>query len=371
MREDWAVLTSFFPEDWREIGRSSGALRRLRGFRSEDDLMRVLLLHVAQGYSLRETVVLAAAAGLAEVSDVALLKRFKSAASWFRELSLRLMADAHMTLEPAQGVAMQFVDATHVKEPGKTGSCWRIHYALDFPTLRCRHFAVTPNSGEGVGESFKHFPVQPDDCLIGDRGYSKADGVAHVAGRGGHVILRYNPLHMLLHHPDGKRFDIDDALSGWPEEKRQTTWTCAVQPAQTKPIAGRLIAVRKSREAANAEIKRLRRNASKKQYTIRRPILEYAKYVLIFTTLPEDRFNADFCLDWYRARWQIELIFKRLKSLAKLGHLPKRDPDSSQAWLYGKLFTGLLAEKLIRYGKEVSPWGYDLPGKKHSTQPMA
>ena len=35
----------------------SGAVRRLRGFQSLDVLMRVLMLHVARGYSLRETVV--------------------------------------------------------------------------------------------------------------------------------------------------------------------------------------------------------------------------------------------------------------------------------------------------------------------------
>ena len=65
------------------------------------------------------------------------------------------------------------------------------------------------------------------------------------------------------------------------------------------------------------------------------------------------------------------MIFKRLKSLAELGHLPKRDPDSSQAWLYGKLFTGLLAEKLVRYGETVSPWGYNLEKQEQNPQPLA
>ncbi len=51
-------------------------------------------------------------------------------------------------------------------------------------------------------------------------------------------------------------------------------------------------------------------------------------------------------------------MFKRLKSLAGLGHLPKHDEVSARAWLYGKLFTGLLVEKLIEYAKTISPWGY-------------
>jgi IS4 transposase len=42
-------------------------------------------------------------------------------------------------------------------------------------------------------------------------------------------------------------------------------------------------------------------------------------------------------------RWQVELAFKRLKTIAQLGHLPKHDEKSSRAWLYAKLFLGFPA----------------------------
>ena len=67
--------------------------------------------------------------------------------------------------------------------------------------------------------------------------------------------------------------------------------------------------------------------------------------------------------------WQIELVFKRLKSLLRLGHLPKYDERSSRAWLYGKLLIVLLTQKLIRTGRDVSPWGYCLP--EATGQPLA
>jgi hypothetical protein len=66
-------------------------------------------------------------------------------------------------------------------------------------------------------------------------------------------------------------------------------------------------------------------------------------------------------LEWYRLRWQIELVFKRLKSLAELGHLAKHDERSVRSWLYGKLLVGLLTQKLIRTGRDISPWGYSFP----------
>ena len=65
-------------------------------------------------------------------------------------------------------------------------------------------------------------------------------------------------------------------------------------------------------------------------------------------------------LDLYRARWQIELCFKRLKSLLRLGHLPKRSDESARAWIEGKLLTVLLVERLIEEARFFSPWGFDL-----------
>jgi transposase len=83
--------------------------------------------------------------------------------------------------------------------------------------------------------------------------------------------------------------------------------------------------------------------------------LEFAKYVLVFTTRSSG--SAAEVLELYRMRWQIELVFKRLKSLAQLGHVPKYDDRSSRAWVYGKLLVALLTHKMIPIGRTISPWG--------------
>ena len=98
--------------------------------------------------------------------------------------------------------------------------------------------------------------------------------------------------------------------------------------------------------------------------------LEFARYVIVFTTFPEPAFAASQVLQWYRTRWQVELVFKRFKSLAQLGHLPKYDDDSAKAWLYGKLLVALLVEKLTRHAVAVSPWGCRLETAK-AAQPVA
>jgi len=123
------------------------------------------------------------------------------------------------------------------------------------------------------------------------------------------------------------------------------------------PIPVRLCAIRKSAEAVVANQRRLRRRAQHDPRQLRPETLEYAQWVIVLTTVPADLLGDAQVLEWYRVRWQIELAFKRLKSLADLGHLPKYDPGSSRAWLYGKLLMALLTEKMQRHARAFSPWG--------------
>ena len=96
--------------------------------------------------------------------------------------------------------------------------------------------------------------------------------------------------------------------------------------------------------------------------------LIYARYVIVLTTFSEDKFTASAIMEWYRVRWQVELVFKRFKQIVGLGHLPKYDDDSAKAWLYGKLVVALLTEKLISHARAFSPWGYELETQSLSEQ---
>ena len=120
-------------------------------------------------------------------------------------------------------------------------------------------------------------------------------------------------------------------------------------------VEGRACAIGKS-EAIKKARRHIEHRAGKRQTKTKADTWEYAGYVAVFTT--DLTTPAETILDWHRARWQIELTFKRLKSLAKLGHLPKYDDCSSRVWLYGKLLVALLTQKLIRIGPDISPWGY-------------
>ena len=101
--EDWDLLVSFFPRDWRDLALSSGALKGLRRDKSEEKLLRVLLLHVGCGLSMRETVVRARQADLADLSAVALFKRLRKSGDWLQELCQALFEERGIRSTRAAG----------------------------------------------------------------------------------------------------------------------------------------------------------------------------------------------------------------------------------------------------------------------------
>jgi len=126
--------------------------------------LRTLFLHIANGFSLRETAVQAKLAHLANVSDVALLKRLRNSEEWLRGLCTDLLQENGIALaSPASPRRLRIVDGTIVKEPGKTGSQWRILYSLQLPNLSCDFFEITATAGPGTGESFRRLPIAPQE----------------------------------------------------------------------------------------------------------------------------------------------------------------------------------------------------------------
>jgi hypothetical protein len=357
--EDWKILVGLLPPDWELEARRSGAVARLRGFDSLNAVLRALLLHVGCGYSLRETAVRAKATGLAEVSDVTLLNRLRQAEGWLQSLCQGLLAETGVRWRgPEPPRRLRAVDGTVIKEPGKTGSLWRLHYSLRLPELSCDYFALTATEGRHTAEHFGRLPAQPGDLILADRGYSHAAGVAGLVRQGADVIVRLNTSVLPLFRASGERLALLPLL-----RRLRTAGKVVQEPVwvrhRDQRLPGRLCVLRKTQHAIAMAERRLTRWEQKHQQKARSETRQYARYVMVFTTLPESEMSAAEVLEHYRFRWQIELVFKRLKGLLAMGHLPKYDDQSSRAWLYGKLLVALLTQKLVRLGLNFSPWGYD------------
>jgi hypothetical protein len=358
LAEEWGVITRFLPEGWQELARATGALKRARQVRSADVLLRLVFLYAASGLSLQQAAARASAAGLARLSNVALMKRMRTAESWLRAITERMFAagwrDAPVEALPS-GRQVKIVDATHVRVSGSSGTDWRLHYVLRLPTLTCDFAEVTDARG---GETYTRIPVQSGDIILGDRGYCHREGVAHVVGRGGDVVVRLNANSFPLLGAYGERFDLLSAMRSLKEHE-PGSWPVHFQ-ANGRDYAARLCAVRKSVSAGQSAKERLLKAARKKGKTVRDETLELAEYIFVLATPGLDALTAEQVLELYRARWQIELGFKRLKSLFDAGSAPNRDPGAVRSWIYGKLLAVLLIERLGEESRLFSPWGFPL-----------
>ena len=357
MNEDWDLLMSFFPEGWRDTAVTTGAMKGLRKNKSVEGLIHTLLMHIGCGFSLRETVVRAKKAGLADLSDVALLKRMKKSKEWLRSMCVQLFKEQGIALSNSNNFQVRAFDATTIKEPGKTGSLWRLHYSVCLPSLNCDFFKLTETNGVGTGESLKQYPISKGEYILADRAYSTQSGIHYAHIQKAYVTIRLNTSTLPLYDRDQGKFELFKAVKKLKKAGAFRSWLVTVK-ADNNKIDGRLCAIRKTQHAIALAQKKIRREASKKRKTIKSETLEYAKYVIVFTTFPELQFSTADILEWYRIRWQVELVFKRFKSIAQVGHLPKHDEESSKAWIYGKLLVALLVEKLIFHAEAISPWGF-------------
>lgn len=359
LHDEWPILIKFLPAGWQAKATELRALVRKRKFDSADTLLRVLLIHLADGKSLRTTATYAKEAGLCDVNDVALLHRLRAAEEWFHWIALGLLADLQVQSGPTmltRKFRVRLVDGTAISESGSTGTDWRIHYAFQLNTFRCDTFKITSPK---VVEDFQLYPVERGDLVVGDRGYCKRKGIKHVLDGGGHVLVRFHSVSLPLYTRQGASFDVLGQLR-LLQDGEPGDWDVWFRDPydDSQLIKGRFCALRKSKEAAELAKAKLRRMESKKGKKLRPETLEHAEYVGLFTTADRHKLKGAEVLSLYRGRWQVELVFKRLKSVAGIGDLPKHNPDSCVAWLYGKMIVALLAERLHQEAESISPWGY-------------
>ena len=153
----------------------------------------------------------------------------------------------------------------------------------------------------------------------------------------------WNALRLL--HSDGSAFDLFATLAAQTTQEGEVRVRVDEGTKAAEPLSLRLVARRKSPEEAKVEQKRLLKEAKKRGKKPDPRTLEAAKYILLLTSLPTDVFSTADVLALYRFRWQLELAFKRMKSLARLDELAAKKPELARAWIYARLIAFLIAEQ--------------------------
>jgi hypothetical protein len=357
--DHWPEVSARLPADFdlEATARLRGAFRRAREIKNAETLLRLALAYGGLGMSLREVCAWAEAGGIVSLSDPSLLERLCKAAPWLGDIVAALIAEqAKVPAGRWAGYRLRALDGTSICEPGADRTTWRLHVGYDLATGQVDQLELTDVHG---AENLQRLTYRPGDIVLGDRCYARPRDLRPVMDAGADFIVRagWNSLRLL--QANGEAFDLFAALAA------QTNQESEVQvrvheggtEAPPEPLMLRLVIRRKDPEQAEAEQKRLLKDAKKRGKQPDPRSLEAAKYVLLLTSLPAAAFPPADILAIYRFRWQIELAFKRFKSLAGLDMLQAKKPELARAWIYARLIVAIIAEQIAGQVPDSSPSG--------------
>jgi len=338
--EAWPYVLTLLPPNFDEAARKTQALVRCRKVPNAAALLRLALAYAVSDLSLKDVAAWAHAMQVVEITGPGLFYRLREAEGWLQEV-LAGVLQADLAPAPTGIVGrLRIVDATVITGPGSVGTDWRVHAAVDPLAGTLRAVQVTDAH---TGESFERFPIEAGDIVLGDRGYARAPGIAAVQAAQAHVLVRVSPACIRLCDPQRQVLRLDTMAAAVPQiGSREWPILVPVPPnprgkgwplsQATDWISARLIGGRTSQ----------------------------GEVIWLLTTVPQEELPAMQVMRLYRLRWQVELAFKRLKSLLHLDALPSRHGPTAKSWLLARLLAAALAQRLANPAGPFSPWGYAL-----------
>jgi Transposase DDE domain len=350
INEGWEQeVLSQLPTDAEQQAQRLGAFVRQREIKGVADLLRGLLAYVLCAPSFRHLGSWAVLVGLANISHVAWRKRVRQAQAWLLWLLSELLAVSVPPCSQHESGLQRvlLIDATRLKEPGGSGDDWRVHLGDDLLGGRLVGVRV---ADQHTAEAFELFLLGPGDIVVADRGYSRCRQWAYVLKLGGEVVVRLAVQQVPLFDEQGERLDVVAWLTkvAWGTQSRVVAFEY-----EGPRFRGRLIASALRPEAAERARAKARRKASKQQRELKEETLFLAGWLLVFSSLPTQSWSDAQVLALSRARWQIELVIKRMKQVLKLAQLRGKTATTNEATLLVLLGCWALQQQEAQWAREV------------------
>jgi len=366
MQDAASVLTDQFGEvlarlpaglDLDRLALETKAIQRKREVADGVALLRIALARGPGGLSLRQTAAWASMLGIAELSNPGVKYRLNQATDFLAALVERLLAAKVPGAELRwPGRTLRLADGSCVSKPGSKGTDWRVHGVFDLGRGGFSHLELTDQHG---AEALERGAPHPGEIRIGDRNYARAPVLRRFRAQSGGTadfIVRLGWNALQLTNPVGRPFDLIGYLQCLPTGSSAHEVNLRASVGRDEPaLAVRLIVQRKPPEAAEATRSALRRAAARKGRALDPRSLIAAEFMILATSLLKSGYSAKAVLAAYRLRWQIELAFKRLKSLLHIDKLPTWTERGSRSWLYAHLILALLCDDLSQDFLESSP----------------
>jgi hypothetical protein len=355
----WNDLVAWLPNDLDQLAAETLGFQRRRAVQSAADLVRIAMAYSVLDLSLRSVSAWCNEHRLGELSDVAVLGRLRRGWPFLRAIVERLLA-RQVSDAPRGDLRrrVRLIDATTLSHPGSDGADWRLHASYDLARGVVDSVELTDGRG---GEHLGRLPLAPGDLVVVDRGYAHEQRIWDTLKFGADVLVRLG--HSAVPLVDAAGAVVDPlqfatrkrSAAGRPPRAESRVVYLRMDTARSRAL--RLVVVRKSVSATAREQERVRREASRKGKTPTQRTLDACRFTFLLTSVPLHEANDATMANLYRLRWQIELVFKRWKSLLGLANLRADDPDLARAYIYAKLIAALLADNMARQWRAFSPYG--------------
>jgi len=339
------ALIEYLPPNWQELAVETKAFTRARNIKTFEDLLALNMFYITNDGSFQLTSAMMKLARGVSVNKNAAYKRITASGEWLRKMSESLCQNAGVALGKPEFLGnkrVKLIDASDEVTKGKNKTTWRLHYAFDLFGFNCSSMELTTNK---EGERLTRHAVDSGDIIIADRIYSTMSGIEHVLAHRGDFIIRFKSKAFLLYDETGNLFDLLPQLRNL--NALENTDICCFYKLQTgefRPL--RIVAMKKDNAAIQQCHRKMERKVVRKQEKdVSADTIELNEYIVIMTSLD---YTNEQILELYRARWQIEQVFYRLKSLFGYGDVPSKNEDTVKAWFYGKLFLAVLCENILR-----------------------
>jgi hypothetical protein len=339
------------PEGWEAKAKELGALQRAREIKTPGELLRLVLLYQTEGKSFAGTSAITLLSGEAALNKMAVYKRIRNSGGWLQWLCEHICRKAGLIAEkPAwlKDKNVWLVDGTEDVKCGVRRQCYMLHYSLDLFTLGAGEFHLTDRR---TGEKLSNFAgFGEGDIVMGDRAYGTLPGIAYLQQQKAGYVLRIKSRGFAVFDGKGRQIDLLQRFSRLKEGKTADITVQCIIDGREEPV--RICALRKDGDSERRGVRRLVKENQRKSGG--KPLSEEQregnKYIIVATSLGAG-VTAARILELYRARRQIEIAFKRLKSLFCYNDLPAKREDSVRAWFYGKLLLAALCEALVNTGR--------------------
>ena len=348
-QEEWTSLLGLVSEaiDLEASARQCGALQRRRKIDSAQTLLRLALVYGPGGQSLSDTATWAALEGIADLSKTALLYRIRDSADWLAQVASALLAKRSGGGTVGRtwlGRRVRLVDGSSITTRG-VGQDWRLHAVYDLGAQRFDQLELTSKS---QGEGLQRMMPAPGDLIIADRAYTRPQGLGHVRAAGADFLVRLGARSLRLQNLDGTAFDLKAALQQSIAQGGidQEILILNGSAKEWTPLTARLVILAKPPQAAKSSRTSALRASQRGGHRSDPLSLEAAEHLMLITSIPTDQASPEQLMDVYRLRWQIELAFKRLKTLLHIDRLPAKEPRLAKAWLSAHLIAALLIEDI-------------------------